>query len=622
MTFFVQSLAVDTPFTTARDNLIIAFEKQAANHQDSELSLCMQKTKRNVFIMIALGYGQDVLHLHVGTRVLRSDRLSCPDQLSSKDQVEAARTAVINQEIKHILKDVLLTKMKISSMARPPQDESIPTNKRAKAAEIFSDLEVVYRYRLELYMQCFRLEMYADRHFIFPLPSLHRICVVLKMPSTREQQPQNHVVINHAPPNHTVDVIERCASFHTVEEYDDLLQRINSKTNDDSELLKVPVPVPDSADTACKKDSSDDETGNKTTNMEFQTVASLRQWLDSSGSKGGGVYAANDYPNPRTGFTFYQDNTSNKNTATSLQEQDSAFVETDKQHEEESIEELVAAFDKYMQQLQIDEDNILRQISNTECASGYMDMLCYGSKWFWGQAGLGLGENFDYLKSETIRYSGVSLSNKKLTGPNFIDWYIQLRLGTFTEDKEYTLSILFLLHHCTTWRANPPSRGDLQAHGAWVKGRREVCCTQLNSSDCEEFHTLQAGGVNRKGSKKPKEKLAQSCRGGKGKGKNKMGYAHNNVPFAPKPKTSPPPKKDNPSKDAICHQCGEVGHWRRNCHRDLDRVMKKKKLPQGLRGSRKLKPGALKSVRGDGHRCSDEAIWNLSFRAPSRYLLS
>ncbi|GKE81715.1 hypothetical protein Tco_1551715, partial [Tanacetum coccineum] len=92
------------------------------------------------------------------------------------------------------------------------------------------------------------------------------------------------------------------------------------------------------------------------------------QWLDSSGSKGGGVYAANDYPNPRTGFTFYQDNTSNKNTATSLQEQDSAFVETDKQHEEESIEELVAVFDKYMQQLQIDEDNILRQISNTECA--------------------------------------------------------------------------------------------------------------------------------------------------------------------------------------------------------------------------------------------------------------
>ncbi|PWA99786.1 hypothetical protein CTI12_AA003410 [Artemisia annua] len=231
-------------------------------------------------------------------------------------------------------------------------------------------------------------------------------CISSKSP-TREQQPDNHVVIKHAPPNHhllalvtpsktkhtiiddaseliaaskhdiltlppnnnnnpTVDVIERCASFHTVEEYDELLQRIRSHTNDDSELLKVPVP--DNSDSACKKDSSDDDTGNKTVNMEFQTVASLRQWLESSSNKGGGVYAANDYPNPRTGFAFYQDNTSNKNTATSLQVQNSALVETDKQHEDESIEELVAAFDKYMQQLQIDEDNFLRQINNTECA--------------------------------------------------------------------------------------------------------------------------------------------------------------------------------------------------------------------------------------------------------------
>nr|GEX37367.1 retrotransposon protein, putative, Ty1-copia subclass [Tanacetum cinerariifolium] len=74
-----------------------------------------------------------------------------------------------------------------------------------------------------------------------------------------------------------------------------------------------------------------------------------------------------------------------------------------------------------------------------------------------------------------------------------------------------------------------------------------------------------------------------------------MGYAPNNVPFAPKPKTPPPPKKDNPVKDAICHQCGEVGHWRRNCPVYLAELMKKKKLSQGantlgLRGSKKLKP--------------------------------
>ncbi|GKB77934.1 retrotransposon protein, putative, ty1-copia subclass [Tanacetum coccineum] len=60
-----------------------------------------------------------------------------------------------------------------------------------------------------------------------------------------------------------------------------------------------------------------------------------------------------------------------------------------------------------------------------------------------------------------------------------------------------------------------------------------------------------------------------------------MGYAPNNASFAPKPKTPPPPKKDNHAKDAICHQCGEIGHCRRNCPVYLAELMKKKKLSQG-----------------------------------------
>ncbi|GJT83330.1 zinc finger, CCHC-type containing protein [Tanacetum coccineum] len=59
----------------------------------------------------------------------------------------------------------------------------------------------------------------------------------------------------------------------------------------------------------------------------------------------------------------------------------------------------------------------------------------------------------------------------------------------------------------------------------------------------------------------------------------------NNVPFAPNLRLHPPPKKDNPAKDAICHQCGEVGHWRRNCPVYLTELMKKKKLPQGASAS-------------------------------------
>ncbi|GJW18744.1 callose synthase 5 [Tanacetum coccineum] len=79
----------------------------------------------------------------------------------------------------------------------------------------------------------------------------------------------------------------------------------------------------------------------------------------------------------------------------------------------------------------------------------------------------------------------------------------------------------------------------------------------------------------------------------------------------PKPRIPQHPKKDNPAKDAICHQCGKVGHLRRNCPIYLLELMKKKKLSQGLqglRGSRKLKPGALSQYVGDGHCAAVEAI--------------
>ncbi|GJR14026.1 hypothetical protein Tco_0796678 [Tanacetum coccineum] len=42
-------------------------------------------------------------------------------------------------------------------------------------------------------------------------------------------------------------------------------------------------------------------------------------------------------------------------------------------------------------------------------------------------------------------------------------------------------------------------------------------------------------------------------------GKTKLVYAVEHAPaYAPKPKIPPPPKKDNPAKDEICHQCGDV----------------------------------------------------------------
>nr|GFA75551.1 hypothetical protein [Tanacetum cinerariifolium] len=125
--------------------------------------------------------------------------------------------------------------------------------------------------------------------------------------------------------------------------------------------------------------------------------------------------------------------------------------------------------------------------------------------------------------------------------------------------------------------------------------------------------------------------------GNHGKGKNKQAYAL-------KPNIPPPPKRENPAKDSICHECEEIGHWKRNCPQYLVELMKKKKntasgaggsgifvielntilnrswiydtgcgthickTTQGLRASRKLKPGALSLYVGNGQREAIEAI--------------
>ncbi|GJS59678.1 hypothetical protein Tco_0654462 [Tanacetum coccineum] len=226
---------------------------------------------------------------------------------------------------------------------------------------------------------------------------------------------------------------------------------------------------------------------------------------------------------------------------------------------------------------------------------------------------------------------------QRLTGPNFIDWYRQLRLVLSTEDKEnYLEHPIPAAPVALPGQQVPPEA--LAAHAAWVKGQKEVVVLMLLTppwtleegqsvsshvlkmkgyidnlerlgqpvgqnlavslilvslnKDFDSFvqnynmhgmgktvnelhamlklhedslpkkdanpalHAIRAGRVQ----KNQKNKPHKAAKGGHGKGKGKMGYAPNNAPFAPKPKTPPPPKKDNPAKDAICHQCGEVGH--------------------------------------------------------------
>ncbi|GKC45653.1 zinc finger, CCHC-type containing protein, partial [Tanacetum coccineum] len=263
-----------------------------------------------------------------------------------------------------------------------------------------------------------------------------------------------------------------------------------------------------------------------------------------------------------------------------------------------------------------------------------------------------------------------------------MDWYRNLRIVLSVEDKlPYLEQPIPTMTVLPTGQVIPPDV--LNTHTAWVKASKEIVGLMLMTIDPEiqktlehlgafdmlkelktlyvqqadqellqtvrEFHTCKQeegqsvssyvlkmksyiDNLERLGhamTQNLSKKSHKAAKGNQGKGKAKMGYAPVQAPpFAPKPKNPPTPKKDNPAKDVICHQCGEVGHWRRNCPIYLAELMKKKKLSQGastsgiftielyyfpstswvydtgcgthicittqgLRGSRKLKPGAL-----------------------------
>ncbi|GJT31049.1 zinc finger, CCHC-type containing protein [Tanacetum coccineum] len=163
------------------------------------------------------------------------------------------------------------------------------------------------------------------------------------------------------------------------------------------------------------------------------------------------------------------------------------------------------------------------------------------------------------------------------------------------------------------------------------------------------LHAIRAGRVQKNQGKKP----FKAAKGNQGRGKTKLAYAPEYKPsYALKPKNPPSPKKDNPAKDATCHQFGETGHWRRNCPVYLAELLKKKKLSQGastsgiftielysfpstswvydtgcgthicnttqgLRGSKKLNPGALSLYMGNGQRAGVEAIGSFHLCLPS-----
>ncbi|GJY09080.1 retrotransposon protein, putative, ty1-copia subclass [Tanacetum coccineum] len=244
---------------------------------------------------------------------------------------------------------------------------------------------------------------------------------------------------------------------------------------------------------------------------------------------------------------------------------------------------------------------------------------------------------------------------QKLTGPNFIDWYRQLRIVLSVEDK------LDYLEQPIPPAPVPAQAGQqvaleaLTAHAAWVKGSKEIEEGQSVSSYIlkmksyidnlerlvqpvslnlgvslilislrKEFdifvqnynmhnmgktvnelhamlklheqnltkkdpalHVIRAGKVQKKNNKQ--KKLQLPARGqNQGKGKNKLAYG-------PKPKIP-------------LHQRGKIL---------LRTQFVINAVIQGLRGSRKLKPGALSLYVGNGQRVAIKAIGSYHLCLPS-----
>ncbi|GJY33281.1 hypothetical protein Tco_0417750 [Tanacetum coccineum] len=205
-----------------------------------------------------------------------------------------------------------------------------------------------------------------------------------------------------------------------------------------------------------------------------------------------------------------------------------------------------------------------------------------------------------------------------------MEWYHNLQIVLSVEDK-----LPFLEQPIPAMPVPPDGQvlppDVLNTHTAWVKASKEIAGLMLMTMDpdiqknmehlgaynmLKELKTLYAQQADQEllqteESRKTKRKTShKAAKGNQGKGKAKMGYAPVPAPpFAPKPKNPPTPKKDNLTKDAICHQCGELGHWRRNYPSYLVELMKKKKLSQGASTL-----GALSMYVGDGHHTTVEAI--------------
>ncbi|GJU71789.1 retrotransposon protein, putative, ty1-copia subclass [Tanacetum coccineum] len=185
---------------------------------------------------------------------------------------------------------------------------------------------------------------------------------------------------------------------------------------------------------------------------------------------------------------------------------------------------------------------------------------------------------------------------QKLTGPNFIEWYRQLRIVQSVEDKLNYLEHLIpaapvpaqVGHYIDNLErlGHPVSLG-LGVSLILISLRKEFDGFVQNynmysmGKTINELHAMLK--LHEQTIPKNNAPALHAIRSGKGK--NKLAYA-------PKPKIPPPPKREDPAKDSeLAVQC--------------------------LRGSRKLKPDALSLYVGNGQRAAVEAIRTYHLCLPS-----
>ncbi|KAF7801296.1 uncharacterized protein G2W53_040407 [Senna tora] len=149
-------------------------------------------------------------------------------------------------------------------------------------------------------------------------------------------------------------------SFHTVEEYDDLVRKLGFHTEDkDSSAFEDKIIVPSqkhdvSIDKGNKRKAMSKRLGSlkipSSNNIECPAIGSLREWIPPSGNN---IYSPGSYVTPKFGSysSSSQMDSGGKNSAGESSEDGSIFSP-----------ELVSVFEECMQKLEADEEKILKQI--------------------------------------------------------------------------------------------------------------------------------------------------------------------------------------------------------------------------------------------------------------------